>query len=51
MRLEAFCDGVFAIMLYGGLAIVAEWLPLLAAIATTASWAFWSVIGIRMKRA
>jgi uncharacterized membrane protein len=42
--------GYFAAVFYGVLAVLAVWLPLTVAVATTVSWIFWLVLGIRMKR-
>jgi uncharacterized membrane protein len=44
-------NGYFAFVLYTLLAVAALWFPLDIAIVTTASWIFWLVLGIRMKRA
>jgi len=48
---EAKRNGYFAFALYAGLAVLAVWIPLVVAIATTVSWGFWLALGIRMKRA
>jgi len=42
-------NGYFAFVLYSVLALAALWFPLSVAIATTLSWIFWLVLGIRMK--
>jgi len=44
-------NGYVAFALYSLLAITALWFPLAVAIATTMSWIFWLVLGIRMKHA
>jgi len=44
-------NGYGACVLYSLLAIVAFWFPIAVAVVTTASWIFWLVLGIRMKRA
>ena len=44
-------NGYFAFLLYAALAVLAVWIPLAVAIATTVSWGFWLALGIRMKRA
>lgn len=44
-------NGYFAFTLYSLFAVAALWFPLAAAIVTTASWIFWLVLGIRMRRA
>jgi uncharacterized membrane protein len=38
-----------AFALYGALAVVAVWLPVVAAILTMATWIFWLALSIRMK--
>jgi uncharacterized membrane protein len=44
-------NAYFAFAFYSLLAIAAWWFPLTAAAATTTTWIFWLVFGIRMKRA
>jgi uncharacterized membrane protein len=43
--------GYGALGFYSLLAVLAIWFPLGVAIVTTASWAFWLVLGVRMKQA
>ena len=42
-------NGVFAFFLYALLAVAALWFPLSVAIATTLTWIFWLLLGVRMK--
>ena len=44
-------NGYFAFLLYSLLAVSALWFPMAIAIATTLSWVFWLVKGVRMKHA
>jgi len=44
-------NGYFAFVLYSALALAALWFPLSVAIATTLTWIFWLVQGVRMKHA
>lgn len=44
-------NGYGAFTLYTVLAITALWFPLATAVVTTASWIFWLVLGIRLRRA
>ncbi len=41
--------GYGATVLYGALTATALWLPLTAAVATTVTWIYWLIIGLRMK--
>jgi uncharacterized membrane protein len=41
--------GYFALPLYAGLALVAVWLPLAAAVVTAASWALWLTLAVSLK--
>ena len=42
-------NGVYGFFLYSVLALAALWFPLGVAIATTLTWIFWLVRGVRMK--
>jgi uncharacterized membrane protein len=43
--------GYYALILYAFLAVAAFWFPLAVAAITTLTWAFWLLLGIRMKDA
>jgi uncharacterized membrane protein len=47
--LEQKRSAYFAFALYGALATVAVWFPVVAAIATMLTWLFWLTLSIRMK--
>jgi uncharacterized membrane protein len=42
-------NAYFGLAFYSLLAIMAIWLPIVAAIGTTFSWIFWLIYGIRLK--
>jgi uncharacterized membrane protein len=42
-------NGMFAVVLYSVLSLLAMWFPIAIAVVTTLTWLFWMVLGIRMK--
>lgn len=42
-------NGYFAVVVYSLLALLAFWFPLSIAVVTTMLWAYWLVLGIRMR--